>query len=117
MLFRSTYEKASDAVLNASSMYAALRNTYPKQFDDLVSEFYLNIQKGKSRSETIEALQSKMAPFIISLIAQADDDVVVAYTRILIAQYKALGNGDPSSCYYFASGERSVDLSVRRQII
>lgn len=85
-------------------IFRTIRVKFPDQFDAMVDQYLESILKGKTQQETLEILRSKLLPFLISLIPQADDDVLIDYNRVLIDQYSFLSTKNASACYFYASG-------------
>src|SRR5262249_16486954 len=88
----------------AMPVYQAMRERFPKTYDNFIDDFHQNIMRGKSEAETIENARAKLIPFLRQLIPLSDDDVIVDYARVLIDQYAALNKSNATGCYVFASG-------------
>jgi len=91
----------------ALPVFDTIRARFPEQYDALAEEYYNNLVKGKTEAETIDALRTKLMPFVRTLLPMADDDVLVDYNKLLLDQYRELSAKDPSRCYMYASGEDS----------
>ena len=99
-----TKDKAATSLAKAAPLFQTIQMRFPAQFSSMVDEYYEGILKGKTESETIETVRGRVLPFVVSLIPQADDDVLVDYNNILIDQYRFLNAKDPSICYSYAAG-------------
>ncbi len=99
-----TKEKAAASLAKAAPVFQSIQTRFPAQFSSIVDEYYEGILKGKTEAETIETTRGRMLPFIVSLVPQADDDVLVDYNNILIDQYSFLNAKSPSICFSYAAG-------------
>ncbi len=99
-----TKEKAAASLAKVGPVFQSIQTRFPAQFSSIVDEYYEGILKGKTEAEMIETIRGRMLPFIVSLIPQADDDVLVDYNNILIDQYSFLSAKNPSICYSYAAG-------------
>jgi hypothetical protein len=99
-----TKEKVATDMAKAVPVFRTIQLRFPAQFDSMVDEYLDGILKGKTEAETIGIVRGRLLPFIVSLIPQADDDVLIDYNRVLIDQYAALSAKSPAACYSYASG-------------
>jgi len=100
-------ERIAAVLAGALPVFDTIRARFPEQYDALAEEYYNNLVKGKTEAETIDALRTKLMPFVRTLLPMADDDVLVDYNKLLLDQYRELSAKDPSRCYMYASGEDS----------
>jgi hypothetical protein len=99
-----TKEKVAASLAQADPLFRALQLRFPTQFGSMVDEYLESVLEGKTEVETIEVLRGRLIPFIMSLIPQADDDVLIDYNKVLIDQYTFLNAKNVSTCYSYASG-------------
>lgn len=101
-------EEISTKLASAAPSYAALKERFPKAYNSAVDEFYTALLKGKTEAAAIQSIRDQLIPMIAALIPLADDDVVVDFTRLMVAQYRALNELNPSHCYGYASGNSTT---------
>lgn len=99
-----TKEKIATDLTRTTPVFREIQLRFPTQFDSMVEEYLESIIKGKTQAETTEIVRGKLLPFIVSLIPQADDDVLIDYNKVMIDQYSFLNAKNPSTCYSYASG-------------
>ncbi len=102
-----TKEKVATGLAKAAPVFRTIQSRFPTQFDSMVDEYLDSILKGATEAETVGIVRGRLLPFIVSLIPQADDDVLIDYNKVLIDQYTSLSAKSPSACYSYASGTGS----------
>lgn len=102
----------SDAMRKSMSLLDSLSLKFPKQYDDLVSEFYEKLSNGHPEAETAIAMRRKAFVTIKALLPLADDDVLIELNKVVTEKYRVLNQRDPSLCYAFGSGANSAELSA-----
>jgi hypothetical protein len=102
-----TKEKVAADLARSVPVFRTIQVRFPAQFDSMADEYLDGILKGKTEAETIGIVRGKLLPFVVSLIPQADDDVLVDYNKVLIDQYTSLSVKSPAACYSYASGTGS----------
>jgi hypothetical protein len=90
---------------DASPLFKAIRTRFPEKYDEVITQYSSDLVQGRTRTETLDDVRSKLLPFIRGLMPMADDDVLVAYSGLLVDQYFELRVKDPTSCYQYASGD------------
>jgi hypothetical protein len=101
-----------ESLAKALTVFAMMKQRFPKAYDNFVEEYYQNIVRGKSEAETIADARAKLHPFIINLIPLADDDVLVDYAKILTDQYSALNKRSATACYQYAAGDSAAEVAA-----
>lgn len=80
-----------------------------EEFAVFVDEYREGVLKGKTEAEALDSVKARIGAFVAHKMALAeDDDLLVAYSKLLLDEYVALGNRDATDCYFYASG--SLDL-------
>jgi hypothetical protein len=109
---RISREDFADAVRGSMSLLDSLQQRFPKQYDELVGEFYEKISNGEPEAETAAAMRRKAFSMIKALLPLADDDVLIALNKVVEEKYRALNRQNPSYCYSFGAGADSAELSA-----
>ena len=99
-----TKDKVAADLARALPVFRTIQVRFPAQFDSMVDEYLDGILKGKTEAETIGIMRGSVLPFIVSLIPQADDDVLIDYNKVLVDQYTSLSAKSAAACYSYASG-------------
>lgn len=113
--------RLSDELTQAMPLLRTLRDKFPDRYDALVDGYHAALNQDRSRDEAWTALRTELMSFLTSLAARADDEVVVEYGRLTIAQYAALSARNEDACHIFStrshaeifSGEFSGALNAR----
>ncbi len=79
-------------------------------FDGFIDVLHQSVVQGTSEAETIDLLQSRLAPFVMSQISLADDDVLVDYTKLMVEEYAALGRQEPDLPLRLCGGAAKQDV-------
>src|SRR5262249_15985995 len=77
-----TKDKVAADLARAVPVFRTIQVRFPAQFHSMVDEYLDGILKGKTESETIGIVRGRVLPFIVSLIPQADDDVLIDYNKV-----------------------------------
>lgn len=97
-------DEIAGAIAAAAPALQTLKEKYPAQFDALVDEYVDAISKGSTPVEAMENVSGKLATFVLSLLRQADDDILIDYNKLLVDQLGAFNAKNPTWCYQYASG-------------
>jgi hypothetical protein len=101
------------SIAAAAPNLQTLKEKLPAQFDALVDDYADSIARGSSAAEALESVRGKLATFALSLMRQADDDVVVDYNTLLVDQLRAFNEKNPTYCYQYASGTEFSPTTFR----
>jgi hypothetical protein len=93
------------------SLLDSLQRKFPKQYDELVSEFHEKISSGYPEAETAIAMQRKTFGMIKALLPLADDDVLIELNAVVAEKYRVLSRQDPALCHSFGSGADTAEFS------
>ncbi len=108
---RLSREDFSDAMRKSMSLLDSLSRRFPKQYDDLVSEFYEKLSNGYPEAETAIAMRRKAFVMIKALLPLSDDDVLIDLNKVVGEKYRVLSQYNPSLCYAFGTGGDSPEIS------
>ncbi len=108
---RLSREDFAEAMRKSMSLLDSLQQKFPKQYDELVSEFYEKISSGYPEAETAIAMRRKTFGMIKALLPLADDDVLIELNKVVAEKYHVLNRQDAALCYSFGSGADSVEFS------
>lgn len=97
-------EALDRSLQQAGPVYVALKERFPDFYNELVNQFYDGISKGELEGSVIQALRTKMFDYIVGLLPQADDAVLIAFANLAADQYEMLGRSAPAACYAYATG-------------
>jgi hypothetical protein len=109
---RLSREDFAEKVRKSMPLLDSLQQRFPRQYDDLVGEFYEKLSNGEPEAETAAALRRKAIGVIKGLVPLADDDVLIELNNVVREKYRALNAQNPSHCYAFGSGADSPELSA-----
>jgi hypothetical protein len=98
-------ESIAARLADSSPVFRAIRTRFPAKYDEITDQYSADLAKGRTRAEIVNDLRARLLPFIRELMPLADDDVLVAYSALLVDQYAELKAKDATSCYLYASGE------------
>jgi hypothetical protein len=99
-----------DSILQkVSPVYSALREKYPKTYNEVLDAIYGGVDKGTPQAQLFAETRSKVHAFIKTLLPNADDAVLVNFGRLATEQYRAILAQDATVCFRFASGENGGD--------
>jgi uncharacterized protein DUF4339 len=110
-----TSEEWDRALLKATPAYGAVKQKYPADYADMLDIFVKEAARGTPRAVVIAKARTKFNELIKNLLPQADDAVLIEFSRLAVDEYRALQAQDPSACYRYASGT-DVDDSIIRMI-
>ena len=109
---RLSREDFAEAMRQSMPLLDSLQQRFPRQYDDLVSEFYGKLSEGYPEAETAIALRRKAFGIIKGLLPLADDDVLLELNKVVGEKYHALNTQNPALCYAFGTGADSPDISA-----
>src|SRR5262245_60020071 len=105
-----------DAVLlKATPAYGAVKQKYPADYAEIRDIFVKEAAKGTPRAILIGKARARFFELIKTLLPQADDAVLIEFSRLAVDEYRALQAQDPSACYKYASGA-GMDENIVRMI-
>jgi hypothetical protein len=110
-----TTEEWDKALLKATPAYGAVKQKYPADYAEIVDIFAKEAARGTPRAVVIAKARAKFNELIKNLLPQADDAVLIEFSRLAMDEYRALQAQDPYACYKYASGTE-VDENVIRMI-
>ncbi len=109
---RLSREDFAEAMRQSMSLLDSLQRKFPRQYEELVGEFYEKITNGYPEAETAIAMRRKAFGVIKGLLPLADDDVLVELNKVVGEKYRALNRQDPALCHAFGAGGDSPDISA-----
>jgi hypothetical protein len=109
---RLSREDFAEKVRKSMPLLDSLQQRFPRQYDDLVGEFYEKLSNGEPEAATAAALRRKAIGVIKGLVPLADDDVLIELNKVVREKYRALNAQDPSHCYAFGSGADTAELGA-----
>ena len=112
-----TRQQMEETLVRVTPALGALKNKSPDEYTQIIDVFYTSYINGETQETLVASTRQKLLPLIEAYLPLADDDVLVAYAKLIVEQYAALGAKDPELCYQFASGvdatkNFAVDLPV-----
>jgi len=110
-----TSEDWDSALLKATPAYGAVKQKYPADYAEILDIFVKEAARGTPRAAVIGKARAKFNELIRTLLPQADDGVLIEFSRLAMDEYRALQAQDPAACYKYASGTE-VDESIVRMI-
>jgi hypothetical protein len=111
-LSRDDWDKS---LLKASPVYAALKDKYPRDYDEILDIFSKEAARGTPRAQLLGMARARLSEFIKTLLPLADDPALIDFGRLVADQYRAIQAQDETACYRFAAGV-SVDETIIRMI-
>lgn len=108
-------EEWDKALLLATPAYRAVKQKYPADYAKLLDIFVKEAARGTPRAVVVGKARTKFNELIKNLLPQADDAVLIEFSRLAVDEYRALQAQDPSACYRYASGT-DVDEAIIRMI-
>lgn len=94
---------AAEKALQRTPGVAALAAAQPELFEDMADLYLRRYVEGWSIGQIEDELRrTKIAPFLAQRLPQAEDDLLVAYARLLADQYAAL-NREPAACFAYVT--------------
>jgi hypothetical protein len=103
-----TWDDVAEALDETGGIFPIMSRLYA-EFAVFVDEYREGVLKGKTEAEALDSVTARIGAFVAHKMALADDDdLLVAYGKLLLDQYVALSNRDTTDCYFYASG--SLDL-------
>lgn len=98
-------ETIEEKLLTSTSALAALKQYFPEEFEPIAIETFQRYVNGDSFSELVAAIRVKILSIVKSKLPSADNQTLIAYAKLIAAQYADLGRKDPRLCYQYASGD------------
>ena len=92
----------SNSLARTADVYAAIRDRWPKRYDEMVNSFYQAVIDGKTETETTVEIGKQLTAIISELRASASDDVLVDVGNFYADQFAWLQKQNPSACYRLA---------------
>jgi hypothetical protein len=122
-----TWDDIAEALDETGGIFPVLSRLYP-EFEVFVDEYREGVLAGKTEAEALDKVKARIGPFVAHRMALAADDHLVAYSKLLLEQYVALGDRDATDCYFYASGTLDLvpwlpddlwrrDDDIRRQLL
>ncbi len=103
-----TWDDVAEALSETGTIFQIMSRLYP-EFQVFVDEYREGVLKGKTEAEALDGVTARIGAFFAHTMALADDDdLLAAYSKLLLEQYVALGNRNATDCYFYASG--ALDL-------
>ena len=112
---RLTRDDWDKALLKAAPAYVAAKQKYPADYAEILDIFVKEAASGAPRATVIGKARVRFFELIKTLLPQADDAVLLEFSRLAVDEYRALQARDPSACYKYATGT-AVDESIVRMI-
>jgi len=103
-------EMLAESMSKTVPVLRVMKARFPKEFDGYIDVLHQSLVQGKSEGEVIDLLQGRLAPFVMSQISLADDDVLADYTKLMVEEYSALGAKNSTYCYVYAAGAAKQDV-------
>ncbi|MCP4619020.1 MAG: DUF4339 domain-containing protein [Bradyrhizobium sp.] len=99
-----TTEEWDKALLKATPAYGAVKQKYPADYAEIVDIFVKEAARGTPRAAVVAKARAKFNELIKNLLPQADDAVLIEFSRLAMDEYRALQAQDPYACYKYAVG-------------
>jgi hypothetical protein len=93
-----------DKGLQNIALYGAIKEKYPKTYDEILDIFSKGTERAAPQGELIGQVRAKVNALVKTLLPYADDTALVDFGRLVVDQYRAVLLQDPAACYSFASG-------------
>jgi hypothetical protein len=110
-----TSQEWDRALLKSTPAYGVVKQKYPADYAEILDIFVKEAARGTPRAALIGKARAKFNELIKTLLPQADDGVLVEFSRLAMDEYRALQAQDPAACYKYASGT-DVDENIIRMI-
>jgi len=110
-----TSQEWDKALLKSTPAYGVVKQKYPADYAEILDIFVKEAARGTPRAALIGKARAKFNELIKTLLPQADDGVLVEFSRLAMDEYRALQAQDPAACYKYASGT-DVDENIIRMI-
>ncbi len=82
---------------------AAIRTRLPAEYERIRRVFADGFTSGATEDQIMADYRAVAVPLIASHRSKADDEVLIDSARLLIDQYRALGQSNPTLCYRYAA--------------
>lgn len=99
------------SLMKSLPVYAALKQTRPDDYSEILDIFATGGARGTPRGEVTVAAQAKLHGVIRTLLPLADDAVVIEVGKLRADEYRALQGKDVAACYKYVTAE-VVDPAV-----
>ena len=93
-----------DKGLQDVAVYGAIKEKYPKTYDEILDIFSKGTEQGVPQGELTGQVRAKVNGLVKKSLPYADDKALVDFGRLIVDQYRAVQLQDPAACYSFASG-------------
>jgi hypothetical protein len=102
---------AFERTLRRAPAFATLAAAQPELFADIAELYLRRYVEGWSTGQIEDEVRRiRVAPFLAQRLPQTEDEILVAYARLLADQYTALGRRDPDVCFGYVT--RGSDAHV-----
>lgn len=99
-----TRDQWDQIMLKSAAVYSALRQRNPAEYGQMLDMLAAGSASGTTQAELTDRTQARLRGMIMTLLPQADDDVLVEFGKLRADEYRALQGQDAASCYRFVSG-------------
>ncbi len=96
-------EEWDKSLMKSLPVYAALKETRPDDYKDILDIFATGGAQGTPRGALTAAAQARLYGVIRTLLPLADDSVVVEIGKLRADEYRALQGRDAAACYNYIS--------------
>jgi hypothetical protein len=101
------------SLVKSAPVYAALKQNYPAEYDQIVEIFLTGGARGTPRGELTLAAQAKLHGTIRTLLPLADEAVLIEIGKLRADEYRALQARDTAACYSYISAAELDPAVVR----
>lgn len=90
---------------------AAIQSRFPNDYEKIKRVIFDGFTSGATETTILAGFRAQFLPLIEFHKARADDQVLIEYARVMIDQYQALGQSNPTLCYQYAAFGSKVSIS------
>jgi hypothetical protein len=99
-----TRQDWDQGLLKSAGVYRALKDKYPRSYEEILDIFLSGTEAGTQRVEVIAQARARLNESIKRLLPLADDAVLIEWGELARDEYRALQARDSAACYRYASG-------------
>jgi hypothetical protein len=94
-------EEWDKSLMKSVPVYAALKQNYPAEYEEILGIFTSGGARGTPRGELSATAQRKFYDIIKTLLPLADDPVLVEIGKLRVDEYRVLRARDAAACYNY----------------
>lgn len=110
-----TYEGLQAAYL-ALPLFKSLKESQPSLFDQMVNAAWKAHERGASDAEINQAGRAVLSANITKILLDADDEVLLKYSNLIVEQMQAARRLNPEACALLIDGKLEIMQALPREL-